>query len=65
MMKKTNPGDIYKERIITCESQIQRLRRKETLLSAIKLVAVVCGILLLVKLATKFTPTPLLAFVAI
>jgi DNA mismatch repair ATPase MutS len=65
MMKKTNPEDIYKERIITFESQIQRLRRKETLLSAIKLVAVVCGILLLVKLATKFTTTPLLAFVAI
>lgn len=65
MMKKTNPEDIYKERIITFESQIQRLRRNETLLSAIKLVAVVCGILLLVKLATKFTPAPLLAFIVI
>ena len=64
-MKKTNPEDIYKERIITFESQIQRLRRNETLLSAIKLVAVVCGILLLVKLATKFTPAPLLAFIVI
>ena len=65
MMEKTNPEDIYKERIITFESQIQRLKRKETLLSVIKLVAVVCGIVLLVKLATKFTLTPLLAFVTI
>jgi len=64
-MEKTNPEDIYPERIAKYESQIQRLRRKETLLSAIKLVAVVCGILLLVKLAAKFTLVPLLASIAI
>jgi len=64
-MEKTNPEEIYKQRIDTFESQIQLLRRKETLLSAIKLVAVVCGILLLVKLATKFTSAPLLAFIVV
>jgi DNA mismatch repair ATPase MutS len=64
-MKNMNPEEIYKQRIDTFDSQIQRLRQKETLLSAIKLVAVVCGILLLVKLATKFTTAPLLVFIAI
>ena len=64
-MEKTNPEEVYIKRIATFESQIQLLRRKETLLSAIKLVAVVCGILLLVKLATKFTHVPLLAFIVV
>jgi ABC-type lipoprotein export system ATPase subunit len=64
-MDKTNPIEIYEKRIDSTAGQIQRLRRKETLLSAIKLAAVVCGILLLVKLATKFTLVPLLAFIAV
>lgn len=64
-MEKINPEEIYKQRIDTFESQIQRLRRKETLLSALKLLAVVCGIFLLVKLATKFTTAPLLAFITV
>jgi len=64
-MENKNPENVYKEKIDSCESQIQLLRRKETLLSVLKLVAVVCGILLLVKLATKFTTAPLLAFITV
>jgi hypothetical protein len=64
-MEKTSPEEVYKQRIDTFELQIQRLRRKETLLSILKLVTVICGILLLVKLATKFTLVPLLAFLAV
>jgi hypothetical protein len=64
-MEKTNPEEIYNQRIVSIESQVQRLRRRETLLSVVKLVEVVCGILLLVKLANKFTLVPLLAFIAI
>ncbi len=64
-MEKTNPVETYKQRIDTTSSQIQQLRRKETLMSAIKLVEVVCGILLLVKLATKFTLIPLLALIIV
>jgi len=63
-MEKTNPEEIYKQRINTFELQIQLLRRKETLLSVIKLVFVVCGILLLIKLATKFSLVPLMIFIA-
>ncbi|UCE40887.1 MAG: hypothetical protein JSV17_15805 [Candidatus Aminicenantes bacterium] len=65
MMEKTNPEEVYKKRIDSVASQIQQLRRKETILSAIKLVEVVCGILLLVKLATKFTLVPFLSFIAV
>ena len=64
-MEKTKPEEIYKNRIGLIVSQIQRLRRKETILSAIKLVAVVCGILLLIKLATKFTLVPLWVLIAV
>ncbi len=64
-MEKTNPEEIYKQRIDSFESQVQRLRRKETLLSAFKLLFVVGGILLLIKLATNFTLIPVLAMVAI
>ena len=64
-MKKTNPAETYKERISAASLRIQRLRRKETLLSGVKLVEVVCGILLLVKLATKFTLIPLLALIVV
>lgn len=64
-MEKTNPEEIYNQRIGSTASQIQRLKRKETLLSAIKLAAVVSGILLLVKLAMKFTLIPLLGFIAV
>jgi ABC-type multidrug transport system fused ATPase/permease subunit len=64
-MQKTNPEAIYSERSGIFESQIRRLRQKETLLSAIKLLAVVGGILLLIKLATKFTLIPLLSFLVV
>jgi ABC-type lipoprotein export system ATPase subunit len=64
-MKNRDPEAIYAERIGTFGSNVQRLRKKETLLSGVKLVAVVGGILLLVKLATKFTAVPLLAFIAV
>lgn len=64
-MKKTNPENVYKERIGACDTRIQRLRRNETLLSFLKLLAVIAGILLLVKLATKFTLGPLLGFIAV
>lgn len=64
-MKKTNPAETYKERISASSLRIQRLRHKETLLSGVKLVEVVCGILLLVKLATKFTLIPLLALIVV
>lgn len=62
-MEKTNPEEVYKLRIDSVSRQIQQLRRKETLLSAAKLAAVICGLLLLVKLATRFTLIPLLAFI--
>jgi ABC-type lipoprotein export system ATPase subunit len=64
-MEKTNPVETYNERISATSLQIQQLRRKETVMSAIKLVEVVCGILLLVKLATKFTLIPLLALIIV
>ncbi len=64
-MKNTNPEDVYKKKVETHDSQIHQLRRKETLLSAFKLLTVVGGILLLVKLATKFTLVPLLAFITV
>jgi ABC-type multidrug transport system fused ATPase/permease subunit len=64
-MKRANPEDIYKQRISSASSQVIFLRRKETLLSAIKLVLVVGGILILVELATKFTLVPVLALIAV
>ena len=64
-MENTNPEEIYKQRIGSTASQIRHLKRRETLLSAVKLAAVVGGILLLVKLAMKFTLIPLLGFVAV
>jgi len=64
-MENKNPQKVYQEKIDSCESQIQRLRRKETLLSLIKLVTVILGILLLIKLATKFTLVPVLIFTAV
>jgi DNA mismatch repair ATPase MutS len=63
-MEKISPEEVYRKRIDSVSVEIQQLRRKETLLSATKLVAVVCGILLLVKLATKFTLGPVLALAA-
>ena len=64
-MERTNPEEIYKKRIGTAAGKIQKLRRKETILSAIKLALVVGGILLLVKLATQFTLAPVLALAAV
>jgi DNA mismatch repair ATPase MutS len=64
-VERTAPVETYKKRISSAASQIQQLRRKETILSAIKLVAVICGILLLVKLATKFTLAPVLALAVV
>lgn len=65
MQERTNPEKIYKKRIDITDGQIQKLRRKETLLSAIKLTLVISGILLLVLLATKFALFPVLALVAV
>ncbi len=64
-MEIRNPEKIYKRRTGEFALQIQSLRRKETFLSAVKLVAVICGILLLVRLATKFTLIPLLGFISV
>ena len=64
-MEKRKPEDVYKEKIDAFESQIQRLRRKETMLSVIKLAAVICGIILLIKLATRITLFPVLIFAAV
>jgi DNA mismatch repair ATPase MutS len=64
-MENKNPQKIYQEKIDLCELQIQLFRRRETLLSVIKLAAVICGILLLIKLATKFTLVPVLIFAVV
>jgi ABC-type multidrug transport system fused ATPase/permease subunit len=64
-MEKTNPEKTYKERIASTASQIHQFRRKETFLSAFKLLCVVAGILLLIKLATRFTLIPLLGFLVV
>jgi ABC-type multidrug transport system fused ATPase/permease subunit len=64
-MREKNPEKVYRERIKNFESQIRHLRRRETWLSLVKLLAVVGGIFFLYRLANKFTLFPVVAFILI
>lgn len=64
-MQKISPEEAYRERIKTFESQIRHLRKKETWLSLVKLLAVIGGIFFLYRLANKFILFPVIVFIAI
>ncbi len=64
-MEKVSAEEVYRGRIKALESQIQDLRKKETGLSLAKLLAVICGIFFLYRLANKFALFPGVAFIII
>ncbi len=64
-MREENPEKVYRERIRIFELQIQVLKKKETWLSIVKLLAVIGGIFCLYRLANKFTLFPGLAFILV
>ncbi len=64
-MEKANPEEIYQKRTKGFELQVRLLRRKETWLSFVKLLAVIGGIFFLYQLARSFALFPLGAFLAI
>ncbi len=52
-MINTNPGAVYNERITTCNLHIKKLKKKDTVLSILKLVLFFTGLLLLFSIFSK------------